>query len=239
MTSPPLVIPLKRAAIWAEEILPWALPGACSWLDIAFGPPDVSKVDPMNRRRLTRLARGMFHCASRVVSEPGDMRTVFASRHGDLERTLALMEELVETGAVSPALFSLSVHNSTAGLWSLFRKNRAPATALSAGPETFGFGLLDAWAAWKRESDRPVLYVFGENGVPDPFQGECPEDRLLHAAAFLIGEPSDQHLHLFWKPGRAENPAFPLSLKLLRKICGGREIGTSPSSDQNWEVYVV
>lgn len=239
MNSFQLVIPLERAALWAEETLHWALPGVHPWLDIAFGPPDVSKVDPIDRRRLSRLARGMFHCASRVAPEGGDMRTVFASRHGDLARTLALMEELAESRTVSPSLFSLSVHNSTAGLWSLCQKNRAPSTAIAAGPETFGLGLLEAWAAWKREPDRPVLYVFGEDSVPRPYQASCPEDRLLHAAAFLIGEPCDQHLHLSGKPGCAKDHPLPLSLELLRPICGRREIGTSLISPQGWEINVV
>jgi len=43
---------------------------------------------------------------------------VFASRHGEADRTLAILQDLAAGAEVSPTLFSMSVHNSVPGLWS-------------------------------------------------------------------------------------------------------------------------
>jgi len=68
MTSPALAIPLLRAAAWFGEdpLDPLLAPGADGWLDLAFGEPDVAFVERMQRRRLSPLARGCFHCAIQV-----------------------------------------------------------------------------------------------------------------------------------------------------------------------------
>src|SRR4030095_4253261 len=46
-------------------------------------------------------------------------RFVFASRHGEFDRTLGILQSLAQREPPSPADFSLSVHNALAGLLSI------------------------------------------------------------------------------------------------------------------------
>lgn len=105
MTSAPLLLPLLRAAAWFGEEPPDPLlaPGSDGFLDLAWGEPDVGFVDRQLRRRLSPLARACFHCAHRVAPA-GDARMVFASRHGEADRTLAILNDLALEAEVSPTL---------------------------------------------------------------------------------------------------------------------------------------
>jgi hypothetical protein len=218
MTSAPLVLPLLRAAAWFGEdpLDPLLAPRSDGFLDLAWGEPDVAFVDRQLRRRLSPLARACFHCARRVAPA-GDARMVFASRHGEAERTLAILRDLALEAEVSPTLFSMSVHNSVPGLWSIINGVRAPFSAVAAGSGSFGWGLLEALAAFTADPSAPVLYVYGDDRLPDPWADSAPRG-LLHAVALLVGTPAARRLVM-----PPEEPAAPLpqSLSCLRALRGG------------------
>jgi hypothetical protein len=221
MNSLPLAIPLLRAAAWFGEdpLDPLLMPGADGFLDLAWGEPDVAFVDRAQRRRLSPLARACFHCARRVAPS-GDARLVFASRHGEAERTLAILRDLAQEVEVSPTLFSMSVHNSVPGLWSILTGDRAPFCAVAAGPGSFGWGLVEALAAYGADPSGPVLYVYGDDRLPDPWAEPTPRG-ILHAVALLVGEPAQRRLTM--APGAAEAP--PQSLGCLRALRSGAAAG--------------
>jgi len=231
-------IPLLRAAAWFEEAPPADLP-TNDFFDTAVGTADVAYVAPLYRRRLGRLARGMLHCAGRVCPEPLDMRVVFASRHGEMERTVAVLQDLALGNEISPTLFSLSVHNSVAGLWSILKANRGPSTALAAGAETFVWGLLDAYSAIEEDPSKPVLYVFGDDRLPDLFQPFLPAEVVPHAFALLLGTPAERTLEITWDSDReGEASMIPQSLHFLQAT--GSTSGSEPwlgrGGAWNWHV---
>ena len=187
MSSPSLFIPHVRACAWFEEdpLDPRLPMGSSGFLEAGCGKPDVDFVEPLLRRRLSRMARGFFHCVQRIAP-PDNVRVVFASRHGEVDRTLAILQDLAAEREISPTLFSMSVHNAVAGIWSIVKGNRAPISALAAGPETFGWGLVEAIAAWKADPAWPVLYVYADDRLPEPWAGGLPQPGL-HAVALLLG----------------------------------------------------
>jgi hypothetical protein len=237
MNAWPLDIPLQRAAAWfAEE--PAGLPAADrpDWLDLAWGPPDVASVEPLQRRRLSPLARAFCHCAERVGA-PLDARVVFASRHGEAERTLAILQDLAQEVEVSPTQFSLSVHNAVPGVWSILRGSRAASCALAAGPDTFGWGLVEAAAGLGDPGDpRPVLFLYADDRLPEPWVNPTPAG-FPHAVALLLGEPARARLSLGWDPERtAEEPGQPPSLACLRALLGaGAQDWAGPGGAWRWQ----
>ncbi len=218
MTTVPLAIPLLRAAAWFGEdpLDPLLAPGVDGFLDLAWGEPDVAFVERAQRRRLSPLARACFHCARRVAPDDG-ARLVFASRHGEAERTLAILRDLALETEVSPTLFSMSVHNSVPGLWSILTGDRAPFCAVAAGPGSFGWGLVEALAAYMADPSGPVLYVYGDDRLPDPWADSAPRG-ILHAVALLVGAPAQRRLAMVPDPAGAAEPALPQSLRCLRAL---------------------
>jgi len=130
MTTSVLTLPILGASSWFEADPGFPEPPGLP--DRVVGKPSLDFLEPIQRRRLSSLARGVFHCTGRI-GPPGDVPLVFASRHGEAERTLAILGDLAAGAEVSPLLFSMSVHNAVPGLLSILRGNRAPATALAPG----------------------------------------------------------------------------------------------------------
>ena len=236
MPSSSLVIPHARACCWFEEdpqnpLLP---AGAAHSLEVGWDRPGVDFVEPMLRRRLSRLARGFFHCAQRLAP-PENVRVVFASRHGEVDRTLSILQELAAGREVSPALFSMSVHNAVAGIWSIFKGNRAPMSALAAGPETFGWGLVEAIATWRADPAWPVLYVYADDRLPEPWAAGLPQPGL-HAVALLLGGDEGPELTLLREPspGGPGSPE-PQSHHFLEAWRGGQGAWQGPEGCWQWQ----
>lgn len=226
-------LPLLAAAGWFEEDPP--IPRA-QGIDLAVGRPALDTVDPIQRRRLSRLARGALHCALRVAP-PGDLRLVYASRHGESDRTIGLLRDLASGVDVSPAAFSMSVHNAVPGLLSILAGNRAPISAVAAGSESFGYGLLAAAAAWKADPAQQVLFLYGEDRLPElwaPFVPEVPP----HALALLLGA-GGRDLVLAWDPERrGSEPGNLQSLHFFGRLAQVSGLGpwTGPTGAWDWRL---
>jgi hypothetical protein len=235
MPNPALAIPHVRACAWFEEdpLDPHLAPGSGGFLDLAWGKPDLGFLEPMQKRRMSPLARGFFHCAQRLCP-PDTGRVVFASRHGEVQRTLSILHDLVAEKEVSPTLFSMAVHNAVPGLWSIFKGNRAPLTAVAAGPETFGWGLVEAIGAHQADPGSPVLYVYADERLPEPW-AEGAFQTGLHAVAILLGAQEGPALTLLREPSRAETSSGPQSHHFLRAWRGGESAWEGSGSSWHWQ----
>lgn len=234
MTAPKaLEIPLLRAAAWSAE--PLDLP-ASAWVDAASGAPDASVVEPLLRRRLSALGKGMIHCATRAAKDRGPVRAVFASRHGEPARALPMLEDMAAGLDISPTQFSMNVHNAVAGIWSIARKDASAITALGAGAETFGWGLLEALAL-HQEDGLPVLFVFGDDALPELLSSGPQEP--LHALALLIGQPAARTLRVERNPdAEASEATLPQSLHALRAL-GGEQLSAWAGPRGAWTFGLV
>ncbi|MBI3131929.1 MAG: beta-ketoacyl synthase chain length factor [Acidobacteria bacterium] len=232
MAQPTFTLPIQRAALWSPEPLPLSpLP---AWVDLAVGPPELSRVEPLLRRRLSPLGKGLLHVAGRVTLDAGPLRAVFASRHGDPGRALPILADIAQGQDASPAQFSMNVHNAAAGIWSIATQDRSPITALAAGPETFGMALLETLAQ-HRATGEPVLFVYGDDRLPElmaPFEADPAP---LHAVAFLIGAPASNRLQLRRSPGGgAPTSPEPQSLHALGALAGGMGDWGGPAATWHW-----
>jgi hypothetical protein len=189
-------IPIMKAVAWFDDPGAAAAVHASGLIEAASGAPDLAWVDAMTRRRLSRIARAVFDCAGRCQTGPGDLRLVVASRHGEVARTLSQLENLASGEALSPTAFSLSVHNATAGLLSIIRGNRAPISAVAAGEETFGWGLLDAYAAHAAAPESPVLYLYADDALPAELAEFSDTSEKLMAIGMLISSDAPHRLDI-------------------------------------------
>jgi hypothetical protein len=128
------------------------------------------------RRRVTPLGRKALQAAWAVLQDDETPRFVLASRHGEYDRTIGLLNELAQGDDVSPAEFSLAVHHALTGLLSIAAGNRQGHTAIAAGAESFGYGLLEA-AAFVAEQGIPAILFYFDQPLPDFYaavtKGDC------------------------------------------------------------------
>lgn len=134
---------------------------------VAGSPAGTAPVMPMMlRRRLGRLGQMAIGAAFDAGAEGA--RYVFCSRHGDFARTLGLLRAVALREPLSPAEFSVSVHNALVGLLSIATKATAGHTAIAAGPDSFAFGLMEAAGSLAENPDEPVLLVYCDERLPAP-----------------------------------------------------------------------
>ncbi len=106
---------------------------------------DLSDI-PMNmRRKLSPVGKiAMSTMLDCYGEKSDDIKLVYASRYGELERVVKLIKQEHEDNEVSPTGFSFSVHNSTIGLFSLLKNIHSSYNSVAGGENSFSVGLLDA-----------------------------------------------------------------------------------------------
>lgn len=204
----------------------------------ADAQPDVSYLPGLMRRRLDRSGRmalsTAWPCAEGLVSLP----CVFASRHGVLARSLELLTNLARDEVLSPTSFSLSVHNSNLGLLSIARGDRAAATAIGAGPDSLGMGLLEGANLIAEGADQ-VLVCYADDKVPAPYLPLVEEDASHRpfAVSLLLTQPEDPAGRCRLSPSDAPPDEVPEAalMRWLLDIADSAIVGV----DQPWRLERV
>jgi hypothetical protein len=152
----------------------------------------VSYLPGLLRRRLDRSGRMALSTAWPCAEGLSSIPCVFASRHGVLDRTLELLTALARDESLSPTSFSLSVHNSNAGLFSIARGDRAAATAIAAGRDSLGMSLLEGANLIAEGADK-VLVCYVDDKAPAPYEPIAQEDASHRpfAVSLLLTQATD------------------------------------------------
>ena len=186
-------------------------------------PMPVAALLPANeRRRVTNLVKLALHVAQEAIAQacrnPQTIRTVFASSGGDsavLDKICVALT--LPDRPVSPTHFHQSVHNTTAGYWSIATGCTQPSISLSAYDGSFMAGLREAAAlAWTETA--PVLLIAYD--VPPPFP--LAERRVIIApfgvALLLNPEPDKRRLAMLRLTQTAVSAASPTTDPALETL---------------------
>lgn len=194
---------------------------------------DIAYVEPMLRRRLSPLARTALHIAGQCVNGLASVQLVYASRHGELQRTIELLCNLADNEALSPTTFGLSVLNSVPGVFSIARKDTAPATGISAAEETFGFGLIDA-VARARASGQPVLYLYADAPVPTPLDSPPGDPEGFLVTGMLLNPTAPPRLAITTRSVSDDATSEPQAASCMRALAGAANSWSSGHRRWSW-----
>ncbi|MBX3504748.1 MAG: beta-ketoacyl synthase chain length factor [Parvibaculum sp.] len=150
-----------------------------SWAAILCGPDGAEErlgacaaekdIPASLRRRLGAFGRLGVACGLGVAPQ-GDADIVFCSRHGDIPLAHQLLEALVAGEPLSPAGFSMSVHNTVPGVLDLARKARIGHTAITAGRQTLSAGLAEAWLRLAARPHLDTVLIYAETPLPGIYE---------------------------------------------------------------------
>ena len=183
------------------------------------GHPEARFLPAMLRRRCSPLSRTLLTVAFGACPEDlqGEVRTVFASRHGSVQESIVLVEALVQREKISAAKFSHTVHNAQASLFSIAATNPSASSSLAAQGDTFSAGYLEALCHLERDPLRPVLLVVGDMELPEQFQHLVSEPAGVYGLALLlVATEESPYLELDVTPGPPEPLAWPDACEFLR-----------------------
>lgn len=154
--------------------------------------PKTAAVPAMTRRRLTLWGAMAMEVACQVAEHiDAKTPTIFASRHGDTQRTYTLLESISRGEPLSPTAFSLSVHNSSSGMFSILQKVLANALALAAGKETLAHAFLEAENLLNQGHSK-VLLVNCDQPLANFYKPYADEVEQPHAFAMVIEAKNTQ-----------------------------------------------
>lgn len=156
--------------------------------------PDASALSLNERRRAPESVLVAIEVASQAVAmsrrNVGNLACVFASAYGDQVTTDYMCRVLARAPTeLSPTRFHNSVHNASAGYWTIANDCRAPSSAICAGHASFGAGLLEA-AVQAYADNRAVLFVCSDTAGVGPL-GELIGCPLAFGSALVVSPCTD------------------------------------------------
>lgn len=194
----------------------------------------------MQLRRLSSFSRIALNVLQKSAGERQKFQLVFASRHGDLVQSLSQLFVLARGELLSPTVFSMLVHNAVPGIARIVRGEHEPATAVAAGPETFGYGLIEALGRLATCPDKPVMLVYADQPVPTEYAADVGGPEVAHAVALLLGfageEPPARRLVMeaSWVAVQSGADGSMQSLAFMRVLTGATEIASWRGGRGQW-----
>ncbi|URK19923.1 beta-ketoacyl synthase chain length factor [Thalassospira sp. GO-4] len=131
-------------------------------------------IKPAWRRRLDLFGRAAAEVLSHTLQTTENPRIVFCSRHGNIDRTVKLLHQVATDDAVSPADFSMSVHNAFIGVASINWSITESHTAISAGDDSLIAALTETLAQLASDA-RPVILCFVDLPLPEIYNDQTTQ----------------------------------------------------------------
>ncbi|TBR39799.1 MULTISPECIES: beta-ketoacyl synthase chain length factor [Dyella] len=203
--------------------------------------PACEFLPPMQRRRLSRMARMALEVAWPLCGEDEQLPLVFASRHGETQRTFALLSDVGDGQPLSPTQFGLSVHNAIAGQWSLLRGQHAEASAIAGEGDTFEHAMLEA--ALMIDAGAPsVIVIMTEERPPAAYDGWIDDVPFSYAVALRVtrrekaGQSPEGHWRLALRTSTSDatRPVWPHALNVLRVLLTSPSVLEHPWKTRQW-----
>lgn len=197
--------------------------------------PACAFVPPMQRRRLSRLARIVMHAAWPLCGDDEQLPFVFASRHGETTRTFAMLDEIGRNAPLSPTQFGLSVHNAIAGQWSILRGQRGESVAIAGEADTFEHAIVEA-AGLLGDGEPTAIVVIAEERPAPAYDGHIDDVPFSYALALrlsLAGSGPRWRLSLAANDGAAPVAGAPHALRFVRALHDGAPLD-HPWKTRRW-----
>lgn len=232
------VFTIKKWGGWApglDQPAHWAA-WASGQMEIAtVGEPKALSMPPMLRRRAGRHVRMAFEAAHACVQGEKNLPVVFCSRHGEVKRSLEILDPIARGEAVSPAAFSLSVHNAIAGLYSIALAESAPMTAIAGTADSAALGVIEA-CGQLAEGAAAVLLVVYDEPLPDLYRAFRDEPEAAYAWAWLMTAPDGPSYSLTSNDCTDDiaQASEPFGLQLMRGFLSGADTQRLASQNRTW-----
>ena len=220
---------VKEWSAWAPGLVDqeaWRAWAVAPWLPTGEETPALAEVPAMQRRRIERLGRmavqTAFWCQR---AEESGVPLIFASRHGDVARSMELLHALATEQSPSPTTFGLSVHNAIAALYSILRRERGNYIARAGGMATVEAACIEALALLA-DGAPEVLLVGYDAPLPTIYADFADEPDAGFAWCWRITprDAASPALRLAWEGedgAPASGAALPHGLEVLRFLLSG------------------
>lgn len=205
----PVTVAITGVALWLPgyaDTTAWLAGTADPELQKAAG----SALDRVNRRRAGPLDRALADVVTSAIvmagADPTTVPIVVGSSIGEATTMIGLLDAMWRRGEpMSPADFTMSVHNAASGLISISNKNRGITTSIAADHDTPAAALLEG-IGLALAHDGPAVVACGDEPAPPTLVQHAPPWSMV-TAAVVLAPLRDDAPHLATLRLTADEPA--------------------------------
>ena len=203
-------------------------------------PPATDKIPPMMRRRMSPLSKLALQAAITITETNNIDYIVFASRHGELHRTVNLIKDIINGDDASPIAFSQSVHNTAAGLYTIATHQPLAVTSLAGGENTLHMALIETGCYLSQHPHHRVLIVDFDQPLPNEYQHFEQHQYPSFALAMVISYGDNNQLCWQSTPqvDRERHPSvdcYPQTLTVIKHLANKDSQWSIHSQTQQWQ----
>lgn len=196
---------LSPGLINKEDWLNWSK-NNYQWPDELLVAP-VNLIKPMMRRRMSSLSKLALQSALTISTDEIIDYIVFSSRHGELTRTVKLIEEIMKGEDASPLAFSQSVHNTAAGLFTISSHRATPVTSLAAVESSLHHAFIESAVYLQENPLHRVLVVDFDEPLPmqyEKYERQQINDKPYQGYAFAVLLSAGEQFKLSWNKSNTQ-----------------------------------
>jgi hypothetical protein len=182
---------------------------------------------------MSALAKMAVQVALEATADADADYLVFCSQHGEVPRTRELLATIVNGGELSPMSFSQSVHNTSAGLYTIIKQSQVPTTSLAAGASTFAYGWIEAETYLQSHPSRRVLLVSYDEVLPSEYRAYSRAEQRSYALALLLAAAGSGGIAIEPMPARAEE-RLPMAPLFAAWVLSREPTLTITAGEQGW-----
>ncbi|WP_299022492.1 beta-ketoacyl synthase chain length factor [uncultured Photobacterium sp.] len=196
-------------------------------------PVPANLIPSMMRRRTSSQSKLALQTAISLTQDKEIDYIIFASRHGELNRLTTLQENILQGEDASPTLFSQTVHNTAAGLFTIATKRPTPVTSLASGQNTLHNALIEASAYLSETPESKVLVVDFDEPLPERYSQFDQGNYQGYALGLLLTSGSDYQIS--WERNtEPKEQSAPFTLEVIRQFVGNENQWTISTTQQCW-----
>lgn len=227
---------LSPGLITQEDWLIWAK-NKGEWPEALTSAP-VDLIKPMMRRRMSSLSKLALQAALQISVEEPIHYIIFASRHGELTRTVKLIEDIMKGEDASPMAFSQSVHNTAAGLFTISANRPTPVTSLAAVESTLHHALIEGAIYLHENPSHRVLIVDFDEPLPvqyEKYETQAQQAKPYQGYAFATILSTGDDVQLSWLRNTTDvTPLLTQSLSIIDYLLQDKKICTINDQRMSW-----
>jgi 3-oxoacyl-(acyl-carrier-protein) synthase len=222
---------IERWSFWSPETR-----SPSQWRGLPMAADDIPEgaIPAAHRRRMSTMSKLAVQVALEAANGSRPDFLVFCSQHGEMERTSALLANIASREELSPTAFSQSVHNASAGLYTIVTQTHAPASAVASGASTFAYGWLEAEAYLVHNPLRRALLVGYDDLLPEEYLPYSTQTRCVYAVALALRLADRDGVGLKSVPADTDE-LRPLAPLFMAWWCSGEETLRITADGQGWE----
>ena len=149
---------------------------------------------------------------------------VFGSQHGDVTSLRAMLDDIAAGTELSPTVFSQSVHNASAGLYTIISRSSAPVCALSSGASTFAAAWLEAEGFLAEHAEASVLLASYDEALPPEYASYSSQRVCAYALGLLVRSAHTGGVELEPAPAERDEPLPMAPLFIAWLLSGERSL---------------